>query len=45
MGIASAELLIELLESRQEEEENEGAIKKEEKHIVMKPELIIRETS
>lgn len=45
MGIASAELLIELLESRQEEEETEGEIKKEEKHIVMKPELIIRETS
>ncbi len=51
MGIASAELLIELMRAKKEDDELEEkeeraqGRKKKGKHVVMKPELIIRETS
>lgn len=47
MGIESARLLIELMEARakQEDDEAEETEPEEQKHVVMKPELILRETS
>lgn len=45
MGIKSAELLLEILERREKEMNEEAVEEYQEQHIVMKPELIIRETS
>ena len=46
MGIESARLLIELMDARAKlEDEEEETEPEEKKHVVMKPELILRETS
>lgn len=45
MGIESARLLIELMEKKSVEDDSEEIEQEEPKHVVMKPELIIRETS